>query len=215
MLAADLLALVAFIAAAGVLTVTPGVDTAMVLRSSASNGPRGGVAAGLGICGGLLVWGAGAALGLTALLEASAVMFNVVRWVGAAYLLVVGLRLIIRPRTLLVVVDDDQRLAKDRSGIRDALRRGFLTNVLNPKVGIFYVTFLPQFIPSGVNVAVFSMGLAVVHVLLTAVWFTLLIALTVSLGRYLRRPGVVRTLDRLTGCVFIAFGAKLAVAHRA
>jgi threonine/homoserine/homoserine lactone efflux protein len=106
----------------------------------------------------------------------------------------------------------------DRSASRrnaGAFYRGFLSNILNPKVGVFYVTFLPQFIPHGINVAGFSLLLASIHVLITMVWFALLIALTVPLGRFLTKPRVVRNLDRLTGCVFVGFGLKLAVAKRA
>jgi threonine/homoserine/homoserine lactone efflux protein len=208
-----LLPLLAFLAAAGVLTITPGVDTAMVLRSSTSHGPRAGAAAGLGICGGLFVWGAGAAFGLTALLAASAVAFTVVKWAGAAYLVYLGVKLLAKPRAALNAAPPALGAADRKGGVSDALRRGFLTNMLNPKVGVFYVTFLPQFIPHGANVAGFSLLLALLHVLLTLAWFSLLIALTVPLGRFLAKPRVVKALDRLTGGVFLAFGAKLALAH--
>jgi threonine/homoserine/homoserine lactone efflux protein len=86
-----------------------------------------------------------------------------------------------------------------------------LTNLLNPKVGVFYITFLPQFIPAAASVALFSFLLATIHVLLSVVWFAVLIAATVPMGRLLRRPRVVKGLDRVTGGVFIAFGAKLAL----
>ncbi len=86
--------------------------------------------------------------------------------------------------------------------------------MLNPKVGVFYATFLPQFIPSGVNVAAFSLLLAGIHAALTLIWFAALIALTVPIGLRLREPGVVRALDRLTGSIFVAFGARLAFAER-
>jgi threonine/homoserine/homoserine lactone efflux protein len=225
MLSSVLLPLLAFVAAAGVLTITPGVDTAMVLRSTAAHGPRAGAAAALGICGGLFVWGAGAAFGLTALLAASAVAFTVVKWAGAAYLVYLGVKLLMQPRATLGASSPsasspgasppggESRMggAERRHGAVDALRRGFLTNVLNPKVGVFYVTFLPQFIPHGANVAAFSLLLAGVHVLLTLAWFSLLIALAVPLGGFLARPRVVKALDRLTGGVFVAFGVKLAV----
>ena len=150
--------LLLFIAAAGVLTITPGVDTAMVLRTSAAAGPRAGAAASLGICLGLLAWGAGAAFGLTALLAASAPAFTLVKWAGAAYLLFLGARLILKPRTSLAA-DTAVGGAVTRRGTADAFQRGFLSNILNPKVGIFYVTFLPQFIPHGVNIAAFSLFL--------------------------------------------------------
>jgi threonine/homoserine/homoserine lactone efflux protein len=199
------LSLAAFAAAAAVLTITPGVDTALVLRSAAAQGPRAGAAAALGVCAGLFVWGAGAAFGLGALLTASSAAFAALKIVGAGYLLFLGVRLILRPRDGF-----DVRAEAPAGG---AWRRGFLTNVLNPKVGVFYATFLPQFIPAGVSVAGFSLLLAGVHAVLTALWFAALIALTVPLGRWLRRPAVVRAMDRLTGGVFLAFGARLALAR--
>jgi threonine/homoserine/homoserine lactone efflux protein len=207
--------LLLFIVAAGVLTITPGVDTAMVLRTSAADGPRGGAAASLGICLGLLSWGMGAAFGLTALLSASATAFTLVKWAGAAYLLYLGAKLILTPRAALTTANTTVEGAITKRGTRDAFQRGLLSNVLNPKVGVFYVTFLPQFIPPGMNVAAFSLLLAGIHVLLTLIWFSLLIALTVPLGRFLSRPRVVRNLDRLTGCVFLGFGLRLALAKRA
>jgi threonine/homoserine/homoserine lactone efflux protein len=207
--------LLLFIAASGLLTITPGVDTVMVLRTSTSDGPRGGAAASLGICLGLLAWGTGAAFGLTALLAASALAFAVVKWAGAAYLVYLGARLILKPRELLTKTNSVAGNAKMSRGTMGAFRRGFLSNILNPKVGVFYVTFLPQFIPHGVNIASFSLLLAGIHVLLTLTWFALLIALTVPLGRFLSKPRVVRNLDRVTGCVFVGFGLKLAMAKRA
>ncbi|MDI9849999.1 LysE family translocator [Rhodoblastus sp. 17X3] len=213
MLSANISPLLAFIAAACVLTITPGVDTAMVLRSSASNGPIAGVAASAGICAGLLVWGAAAALGLTAILAASPVAFTALKGAGAVYLLCLGAKLIAKPRSALDVADSAGR-TRGQTGVGDALRRGFLTNMLNPKVGIFYATFLPQFVPPEANSAGFSLLLAGIHVLLTSLWFSMLIALTVPLAGIIRKPLVVKLLDQLTGCIFVAFGVRLAVAHR-
>jgi threonine/homoserine/homoserine lactone efflux protein len=208
-----------YVVAAGLLTITPGIDTAMVLRSSTACGPRGGAAASLGICLGLLVWGMSAAFGLTVLLAASALAFNLVKWAGAAYLIYLGIKLLGKPRTSLTTALTADQPALDSppkgKGDRTTFYRGFLSNMLNPKVGIFYITFLPQFIPQGVNVAGFSILLACIHVLITLAWFSLLIALTVPLGSFLSKPRVVRNMDRLTGCVFLGFGVKLAVAKRA
>ncbi|HEY3948430.1 LysE family translocator [Phenylobacterium sp.] len=243
-----LLPLLAFAAAAAVLTITPGADTAMVLRTSTADGPRAGVATALGICLGLLVWGVGAAFGLTALLAASALAFTALKWTGAAYLVYLGVRLLLRPRSAMAAggavaenptggldhgdfglnqskiinVIDSKRLERVAGGkplrtfpqpALSAFRRGLLTNLLNPKVGVFYISFLPQFIPHGVNVAAFSLLLAGVHVALSLAWLGLLVALTVPLARLLSRPGVVRGLDRLTACVFLGFGLKLALSE--
>ncbi|MFJ0715333.1 LysE family transporter, partial [Bordetella bronchiseptica] len=95
-------------------------------------------------------------------------------------------------------------------------KRGWdaVTNMLNPKVGVFYVTFLPQFIPAGVDVLAFSLLLAALHAALGLLWFAALVAATRPLSRWLARPSVARGLDRLSAGVFIAFGLKLALERR-
>lgn len=202
-------ALFAFLAAASILTITPGVDTAMVLRSATTGGTRSAIFASVGILSGCLAWGAAASLGLGALLAASELAFTIVKWVGAGYLVYLGLKLILRPRQRIELSVEEVRSSK---GTTD-FRQGLLTNLLNPKIGIFYITFLPQFIPAGASVATFSFLLAVVHVAITSAWFAILIAATVPMGRFLRRAQVVKMLDRITGGVFIAFGAKLALSR--
>jgi threonine/homoserine/homoserine lactone efflux protein len=204
----SLVAMLTFIAAAGVLTITPGLDTALVLRTAARQGARRAAAAAIGIAAGCLVWGAGAALGVTTLLAASPVAFEMLKWAGAAYLVWIGLGLLLR-RSLPLLASDQ---ASDR-GSGSALRRGFLTNMLNPKVGLFYAAFLPQFIPPDVNAAAFAMLLAVIHVLLTSLWFALLIGMTAPLTRVLARPRIALALDRMAGCVFMAFGLRLALSE--
>jgi threonine/homoserine/homoserine lactone efflux protein len=206
--------LMLFVVAAGLLTITPGVDTVMVLRTSTADGSRNGAAASLGICLGLMVWGLCAAFGLTALLAASLLAFTIVKWAGAAYLFYLGIRLLLKPRSKLADGDVETDKTHKRLGSKDAFQRGFLSNILNPKVGIFYVTFLPQFIPSGANYAAFSLLLTGIHLLITLAWFATLIALTIPLTGFLVKPQVVRNLDRLTGCVFVGFGCKLALAKR-
>lgn len=198
--------LLAFLLAASLFTITPGIDTAMILRTAAAQGPRQAMKAGLGICAGCLVWGVAASVGLGALLAASHTAFTVVKWIGAAYLCYLGLKLALAPRAHL---DTPQITLREGS----ALMRGLLTNLLNPKIGLFYVTFLPQFVPAGVGSLSYTLLLACIHVALTVVWFAILIAATVPLGRFLSRARVVKALDRLTGGVFIGFGVKLALSR--
>jgi len=207
------LPLAAFVVAAGIFTITPGFDTALVLRTAATDGGRAAAAAAIGICLGCLVWGAGAAFGLTALLAASELAFSLLKWVGAAYLMYLGVKSLLWPRA--GTASPAIMPPAPATGWRmDAFRSGLFTNLLNPKVGVFYITFLPQFIPPGVNVGLFSLALAAIHVALSLVWFNVLIALTVPLGHFLARPRVVRTLDRLTGCIFVGFGVRLALSDR-
>ena len=197
----------AFIAAATLLTITPGVDTAMVLRSAATEGPRSALFAGIGISIGCLIWAGAVSLGLGALLQASELAYTILKWAGAAYLVWLGLKMLIKPRTTWA--DQDTPGAKGFA----AMRAGFFTNVTNPKIGVFYVTFLPQFIPHGANVTLYSFFLALVHIALSVVWFAALTAATIPLGRALRRPNVIKTLDRVTGGLFIAFGLRLATSR--
>ncbi|MDN4633607.1 LysE family translocator [Sphingomonas sp. PsM26] len=202
--------LLAFCAAAMLLTITPGLDTAMVLRSAVAGGPRQAILTAIGIAGGCLAWGTAVAFGLGVVLTASTLAYTIVKWAGAAYLLWLGAKLLLHPRD----VADDAVPTVVAVGDGEALRRGFLTNLLNPKIGVFYVTFLPQFVPAGYDVALFSFALACIHVVLGTAWFALLIAVTAPLNRQLRKPKVVRTLDRMTGGIFVAFGVKLALSAR-
>ncbi|MGH6613816.1 LysE family translocator [Sphingomonas sp.] len=204
--------LIAFVAAATLLSITPGIDTAMVLRTATGGGARRGLLAAAGIGLGCLVWGSAVAVGLGALLAASEIAFTALKWAGAAYLMWMGIRLILNPRRSIDLDAAGGVQKADRP--LQVFARGFLTNILNPKVGVFYITFLPQFVPPGTNVALFSFLLTLIHVVIGTAWLGILIAATVPLTRTLSRPAVVKSIDRLTGGVFIAFGIKLALARR-
>lgn len=201
-------ALAAFSVAAFLLTITPGLDTAIVLRTAAAEGPKRAALAAVGVIAGCLVWGAAVALGLGVVLQASTLAFTVIRWGGAAYLVWLGIGLILKPRERF---DLSRAALRAEGGGAAWMRRGFLTNLLNPKVGVFYVSFLPQFLPQGVPAGPFIFLLAAVHGAMGLVWFALLIAATRPLTGVLQRAPVVRWLDRVTGGVFLAFGARLAL----
>ena len=198
-------ALLAFTLAAGLLTLTPGVDTALVLRTAAVEGARRAMLAGAGVCAGCLGWGAVVALGLGALLAASEVAYDALRLVGAGYLVVLGLRMAASRGTLADLPTPTS------AGSGGWLARGFLTNALNPKVGVFYVTFLPQFVPAGAAPAAFVLLLATIHAALGLLWFAALVLATRPLGRFLRRPGPARFLNRATGTALVGFGLALAL----
>lgn len=204
-------ALIAFCLAAGLLTIAPGMDTALVLRTAAAEGPKGGGLAALGIVMGCLTWGAAVALGLGALLAASELAFTVLKWAGALYLMWLGLNLLFKPRSRFELGQAGRGPPRSR---RSWLWRGYLTNLLNPKVGVFYVSFLPQFLPAHVAAGPFIFLLAVLHALMGIVWFGLLVIATRPIARALKRPAVIRRLDRLTGLVFVGFGVKLALVRQ-
>jgi RhtB (resistance to homoserine/threonine) family protein len=205
-----LTALLAFVGAAALLSVTPGLDTALILRTAAAEGPRRAVMATLGIALGCLVWGLATALGLSVLLAASKTAYTVLKWAGAAYLVWLGINLILKPRERF-----ELRAAEGpEQPRRNWLLRGFLTNILNPKVGVFYVSFLPQFVQAGFDPPPFILLLAVIHAIVGSAWLCLLILAMRPLKAWLARPGVVRALDRVTGLVFIGFGVRLALERR-
>jgi threonine/homoserine/homoserine lactone efflux protein len=204
-------ALLAFSVAAGLLTITPGLDTALVLRTAAAEGWRRATAVAVGIGLGCLAWGAAAAFGAGALLVASHAAYTALKWAGAAYLVWLGVNLLRRPRAGF---DTGAGAPPPSGGLGAALAKGFWNNLLNPKVGVFYVSFLPQFIPTGASPAAFGLLLASIHVAMGLAWAGGLILATAPIAKALRKPGVVKWLDRVTGGVFVAFGLRIALERR-
>jgi len=205
-------AVLAFAVVAGALTVTPGLDTALVLRAALTRGRREATATAAGIVAGLFVWGAAAAAGVSALLATSQLAYDVLRWVGAAYLAWFGLRLLVR--SLRPGPATARPEGADGGSAWRAARLGLTTNLLNPKVGVFYAALLPQFLPAGSDPLLGGLLLAGVHAVLSVAWFALLIGLASVLGRWLRRPGTVRAIDGVTGATLVGFGARLALSAR-
>lgn len=201
--------LLSFVAVVGLLTVTPGMDTALILRTAAVGAPRRAWGVVAGIQGGTLVWGVLTSAGVTALLTASHVAYGALRWAGAAYLVWLGVTMLLKSRRPADAEPSEQ--ADDTFG--PGFRRGLLTNLLNPKVGAFYVALLPQFIPAGANAFLLGVLLAGIHVLLGTVWSAALIGLAHRMRAVLSRPLARRILDRVAGTVIAAFGVRLAVGN--
>lgn len=203
--------ILSFLFAITILTLTPGFDTALVLRSAAAQGWKRASATAFGVTLGCLVWGVAVGLGLGALLLASEMAYNLLKWIGAAYLLYLGVKLLINPRT---EAEEGQRAQSKEQSYVACFTRGLFGNLLNPKVGVFYVTFLPQFIPAGASVPLWCTLMALTHMVIGLVWNAMLIGSSQYFTAHLRRPAVLKVMDRLTGCVFIGFAAKLALSRR-
>lgn len=201
-------ALIAYTFSATLLTLTPGLDTALVLRTAAAEGGRRAFHAALGIDLGCFIWGALVAFGLGALLAVSEVAYALLKWCGAAWLCWLGVQMLLHPRQHF----DTRAPGGGRGG--SSFLRGLLGNVLNPKVGIFYVSFLPQFIPAGHSPFIWTFLLVGIHVLIGTLWSLALILATRRAAGVLKKPGVVQWMDRLTGCVFLLFAVKLASSRR-
>ena len=205
-------AVLGFAVVAAALTVTPGLDTALVLRAALTRSRREATATAAGIVAGLFVWGAAAAVGVSALLAASQLAYDVLRWAGAAYLVWFGVRLLVRALRPGPAADRTEG-ANGVSAWR-AARVGLTTNLLNPKVGVFYAALLPQFLPAEGDPLLVGLLLAGVHAVLSVAWFALLIGLASAFSRWLRRPGTVRAIDGLTGATLVGFGVRLAFSSR-
>jgi RhtB (resistance to homoserine/threonine) family protein len=200
----------AFTGIAAIVTLTPGADTMLVVRSAIVRGRRAGLLTVLGIGSGLFIHATLSALGLSAVLVRSARAFEIVKLAGALYLVFLGLQAL---RSAARGVPIKER-PTDPTGAHRAYVEGLLTNVLNPKVAIFYLAFLPQFIGPGDPVLAKSVLLASIHFLEGLVWLSLVTLFVARLRSVLAQPRVQRVLESVTGLVFIAFGVKLAVSRR-
>lgn len=202
--------LVSFAVAAGFLTVTPGIDTALILRTATVKKARQAFLVALGASTGCILWCAIAALGLGALLLVSAKSYDIIRFLGAGYLLYLGAAMILKARNDGFRTNiETGKAQEDKTGL-SWFCQGLFNNLLNPKVGIFYVTFTPQFIPQNQNVTFFSLLLGGIHAIEGLLWATLLILATQPLSNWLKQPKVTQNLDRLTGSILIGFGLKVA-----
>lgn len=204
------------------LTIMPGLDSALVLRTAVVSGRRHAYATALGINAGTLVWGVAAAVGATAVLAASATAYRALTLAGAAYLLWLGGQMLwssFRPGRYdalpAVALGGEARSGADTLGEgapRSAWRSfavGATTNLLNPKVGVFYLATIPQFLPDDVPHLLMGLLLAVEHDVLGFVWLALLINAAALAKRWLSGRAIARVTDRVTGAVLLAFGGRL------
>jgi len=202
--------LVAFIGVAFVLVILPGADTALVTRNTLALGRRSAILTIAGIGCGCIIHATASALGLSAILATSATAFNVMKTIGAAYLVWLGIQSM-RSAGAPQVAAVGRPHAHQSVG---PFLQGFLTNVLNPKVAIFYLTFLPQFIGPGQPVLARSFLLASIHIAMGFAWLTLYAWFVDRLGAILTRPRVKAWLERVTGGLLIGLGLRLAWERR-
>ena len=200
--------LIAFIGVAALLTIAPGPDMALVLRNALRGGRPTVVPTAAGIATGCVAWGAASSLGVAALLAASAQLYQALKLVGAAYLVFLGVLALRAALRGGPVVSSAADLARTRAG---SYRQGLLTNLLNPKVGVFYATFLPQFIAPGQPVFATSVALACIHAGMGLVWLTAYGYGASRLAEVMNRGRIRRGIEAATGTILVAFGLKLAI----
>jgi len=199
--------LLAFVAVSVAVVVIPGPDMALVARNVLRHGRAAGFATSVGICTGVLGWAIAAALGVATLLATSAVAFTVLKLAGAAYLIYLGITTL-RAR--------DPSSADGASGEADlswgrAWLQGALSALLNPKLGVFFLTLLPQFIEPGDPPALRALQLAVVFELIGLIWLLVYSTMLGALGAALGRPGPRRFMRWLTGTILVGLGARVAL----
>jgi threonine/homoserine/homoserine lactone efflux protein len=209
-----LLAALAFLGAATLVILLPGPDTLVVLRSLLRDGPRSARRTALGVVTGLAIWAGAAVLGLSALLRASRDGYDALRIVGGIYLCVIGVQAL-RSRGASAELDAVDVPEAARMSRRRVLGTGYLggltTDLLNPKVGVFFVTFLPAFVPHGEPVGLVTLLLGGIFVLETALYFVVFLRFAERILGWMRRPRLRKVLDRGTGIVLIGFGVRLAL----
>jgi threonine/homoserine/homoserine lactone efflux protein len=209
----------AFIAAVTLLTISPGSDTMLVFRSVLKRGQAAGLLTTLGVCTGLFVHAALSALGLSVILVRSAMAYEIVKLLGACYLIGLGGWTFIAARRRSNLRDADHKMppagARVKKGWPQAFFEGLLNNVLNPKAAIFYLAFLPQFINPADPVLLKSLLLAGIHFAIGVVWLALLVMLIGKIGAWLTRAGVRQKLEMTTGAILIGLGVGLVFERRA
>lgn len=199
--------LLGFTALAAVVAVTPGLDTVLVLRQALRAGRRTAFAAAAGIGLGALLWGIAAAAGIAALFVASEVAYSVLRWAGVAFLAYLAwsyLRAAVRGD---VTHPDLASGAVDSA--REAFVKGLLTDLLNPKMAVFYLTVLPLFLPAGIPPVLAGAVLAGVHVLVAFAWFTVVILGAHAVRGFLTSRRGARVIDGAAGTAMLGFGLVL------
>jgi RhtB (resistance to homoserine/threonine) family protein len=202
--------ILAFTGIAALLTLTPGADTMLVVRSALVGGRRAGLLTMTGICCGLFVHAALSGLGLSVVLVRSARVFEVVKLVGACYLVFLGVQALRTAARQPASVGPELPPLRARRAFLD----GLLNNVLNPKVAVFYLAFLPQFIRPGDAVLARSILLAAIHFLLGIAWLSLVTLFVGRMRLALTRPRVQRAAEGVTGAALVAFGFRLALDRR-
>jgi RhtB (resistance to homoserine/threonine) family protein len=203
-----------FIGVAAVVIVLPGPDTAVVTKNVLVHGRRAALGTSLGVSAGLSVWTLAAALGVASVVRTSAIAFTVLKLVGALYLVWLGLQALRAAGHAKSGEATPQVTARRAMGARGGFRQGFLSDLANPKIGVFFTSLLPQFVDPGRPVVLPFLSLGGVFVLMTLLWLGAYCLIAARAAQTLQRPRVRAALDRVTGSVLIALGLRLAIEHR-
>ncbi|MFF1287628.1 LysE family translocator [Bacillus thuringiensis] len=191
------------------LIILPGPDTAMATKNTLVAGKVGGVKTVFGTCIALLIHTLAAIIGLSALIVKSALLFSIFKYVGALYLIYIGIKALLAVRNKEGIDTNDISLNNENKHT-SCFRQGFLTNLLNPKIAVFFLTFLPQFLNPNHNTFIQLLVMGLTYLVLTAIWFAFYIFLIDKISAFMKKPKTQRYIQGLTGIALIGFGVKLA-----
>lgn len=188
------------------LIILPGPDSSLVIQNSIMYGQKAGFKTVMGSVSGLLIHTSAAVLGLSALLMQSATLFTILKYIGAAYLIYIGFSAL---RTLKNPPTEEEIVVKGKE--KSFFLQGFITCASNPKVAVFFLTFLPQFVQPNYNHMLQFAVMGIIYAVMTIIWFLLYVYLIDVFSKWLKRPTVQKSIQGCTGIVLLLFGLRLAL----
>jgi RhtB (resistance to homoserine/threonine) family protein len=199
-----------FIIMSILLIILPGPDTAIATKNTLSIGRMGGVKTIVGTCFALLIHTFAAVVGLSAIIVKSAFLFSIFKYIGALYLIYLGIKSLwgLRKKDQEEILETN---TKSKYGNKSCFKQGFLTNLLNPKVAVFFLTFLPQFVETDRNTFIPFLLMGITYAVLTAVWFIFYVFLLNKISSFMKKPKTQKIIEGITGTILIGFGIKLAL----
>ena len=192
------------------LVILPGPDTAIMTKNTLTVGKQGGFKTMLGICCALSIHTLTAVVGLSAIIAKSALLFSIFKYIGAMYLIYLGIKSLWTLRNK-ETTETIETIAKSKYKNESSFKQGFLTNLLNPKVAVFFLTFLPQFVNPGSHTFMPFLILGITYIVLTVVWYLFYIYLLNQISAFMKKPKTQKVIEGITGTILIGFGIKLAL----
>ncbi|KEP26197.1 LysE family translocator [Bacillus zhangzhouensis] len=186
------------------VVASPGVDFALITKRTIGTGKSDGIKMALGLTSGALIHTLAAAFGLSLILMKSALAFEIIKYLGAIYLIYLGVSSFMNKKEREAAPPHKVETPK-----HSAFKQGFISNTLNPKVAIFFLTFLPQFVTPGLNTSFQFVVMGSIYALLSILWFSTIVLLLGYIKKFLLSAKVQTTIDRITGLVLVGFGVKL------
>lgn len=189
------------------LIILPGPDTAIMTKNTLTGGKQGGFKTMLGICCALSIHTLTAIAGLSAIIAKSALLFSIFKYIGAVYLIYLGIKSLWTLRNQ----ETTDTVVESKYKNKSSFKQGFLTNLLNPKIAVFFLTFLPQFVNPERHTFMPFLILGITYIVLTVVWYLFYIYLLNQISAFMKKPKTQKVIEGITGTILIGFGIKLAL----